>query len=102
MAALRKFLYVVFAALLVLLIPELLLRNAINDVRTPPIHDEAVDPATLLFTANDIRFETEDHQQLQGWLIHGKPGFPVFVLAHNFGSNRSELLGKLEGLVTTL
>lgn len=60
------------------------------------------DPGALLFTSNDLQFRSKDGADLHGWLIHGKSGYPALIFAHDYQSDRSEVLAKLEGLVTSL
>lgn len=102
MSILRKLSYVLIFLLLFAGGAELFLRSTIAAYTKPAKKDEAFNPTGMLFTSNDMKFESEDGVQLQGWLIHGKPGFPVFVIAHDYGSDRSETMARLEGLITRL
>lgn len=81
---------------------EFALHQVISKSITPPKGKEGIDPKSLLLTANDINFKSEDNINLNGWLIHGREGFPALIIAHGYGSNRSETLGKLEGLIASL
>lgn len=67
----------------------------------PPSRPE-ISPSTLLLNANEVGFRSSDGADLHGWLIQGKPGFPAMIIAHDYGSNRSDTLGKLEGLISSL
>jgi len=102
MSVLRKLLYVLIFLALIAGGAELFLRSTISDFTKPVKKDEAFSPTSMLFSFNDLKFTSEDGVSLQGWLIHGKPGYPVFVVAHEYGSDRSEILAKLEGLITKL
>ncbi|HET6267697.1 MAG TPA: alpha/beta fold hydrolase [Acidobacteriota bacterium] len=98
----RKFFYFLLFLVLIAAGLEYLLRTTITKSMLPPKKEDSVNPSEFLFTANDLKFPTTDGVNLHGWLIHGKPGYPAFVLAHDYGSDRSDLLGKLEGLITRL
>jgi pimeloyl-ACP methyl ester carboxylesterase len=102
MSNLRKILYVLAFLLLIAAGAEFFLRSTIAAYTRPVKKEETFNPTGMLFTSNDLKFESEDGVQLQGWLIHGKPGYPVFVVAHDYGSDRSEVLARLEGLITRL
>jgi pimeloyl-ACP methyl ester carboxylesterase len=98
----RKFFYTVLIIILILGGIEFFFYKFFTDFVRVPKKAEAFDPQALLFTSNEIHFKSDDGTDLYGWLIHGKAGYPALIIAHDFGSNRSEALGKLEGLVTTL
>jgi pimeloyl-ACP methyl ester carboxylesterase len=98
----RKFFYTLLIIILILCGIEFLLYKFFTDFVQVPKKNEAFDPQALLFTSNEIHFKSGDGTDLYGWLIHGKAGYPALIIAHDFGSNRSEALGKLEGLVTAL
>lgn len=102
MKILRNLFYFLLFLLLIAGGAELFLRSTIAAYTRPVQNEEAFNPTGMLFTSNDLKFESEDHVLLQGWLIHGKPGFPVFVVAHDYGSDRSEVLARVEGLITRL
>jgi len=109
-APLRKKARKTFLTVLYLLIPvvvilagtEFALFSYVSRLIRVPKKTETVDPKDLLIPANDILFRTEDGVDLHGWLIQGKPGFPVLIVAHDYGSNRSDTLSNLEGLITKL
>lgn len=98
----RKFLYAGLAILIVLIGVELVLFNLVRKLTRLPQKKETTDPNSMLLKSNEILFSTKDGATLHGWLIHGKPGFPAFIIAHDFGSNRSDVLLKLERLITSL
>lgn len=98
----RKFLYVGLIILFVLLGIEAVLFGLVRKLNRPPQKKETTDPSSLLFKSNEISFKTKDRVILRGWLIHGKPDCPAFIIAHDFGSNRADVLLKLERLVTSL
>jgi pimeloyl-ACP methyl ester carboxylesterase len=81
---------------------EFLLFNFFSDLIHVSRKDQAFDPQGLLFASNEIHFKSDDGADLYGWLIHGRAGYPAVIIAHDFQSNRSEVLGKLEGLITSL
>ena len=97
-----KFLY----ALVVLLILagglEYFLFRIVSGFTRPERKSASIDPNTLLLNTNEIPFRAQDGVELHGWLIPGKTGYPVFIIAHDYGSDRSETLGKLEGLISEL
>lgn len=101
MQRLYKFLLILSPFVLILGGLEFAIYRAVFTFRVPPKPNSGVEPKTLLLSSNDITF-TSDGASLHGWLIIGKPGYPALIVAHNYGSNRSDALGKLEGLVTNL
>jgi pimeloyl-ACP methyl ester carboxylesterase len=98
----RKIFYTLLTIVLILGALEFFLYKFFADLIHVPKKDQAFDPQGLLFTSNDIHFKSDDGADLYGWLIHGKAGYPGLIIAHDFRSNRSEVLGKLEGLITSL
>jgi pimeloyl-ACP methyl ester carboxylesterase len=98
----RKLLYTLLIILAIAGVAEYFLYKFLNDYTRIQKKDQAFNPQGLLFTSNEIHFKSEDGVDLYGWLIHGKAGFPALIIAHDYNSNRSEALGKLEGLVTNL
>ena len=66
----------------------------------PPAKE--LSPGTFLLRVNEIPFTAADGADLHGWLIQGKPACPVLIMAHEYGSNRSDVLGKLETLISSL
>jgi hypothetical protein len=80
---------------------EFLLYKRVVTLRHPEQKDEKVEPKDLLLNANDVQFSS-DTGDLHGWLILGKPGYPALIIAHDYRSNRSQTLTKLEGLITNL
>jgi pimeloyl-ACP methyl ester carboxylesterase len=100
--ATKKFLYF----LLIILIIAGSIEFALHKILTSYLHvtssQPEISPATLLLNANDIPFKASDGTELHGWLIQGKPGSPAMIIAHDYGSNRSETLGKLEALISAL
>jgi len=101
MQRLYKFLLILSPFLLILGGLEFAIYRTVYNFRHPPRPNSGIDPKTLLLSSNDITF-TSEGASLHGWLIIGKPGYPALIVAHNYGSNRSDALGKLEGLITTL
>lgn len=98
----RKIFYTLIVILLILGTVEYFFYKSLTDFVQVTKKDPAFDPQGLLFTSNEIHFKSADGVDLYGWLIHGKAGSPAVVIAHDFRSGRSEVLGKLEGLVTHL
>jgi pimeloyl-ACP methyl ester carboxylesterase len=81
---------------------EWVIYQEVSKYTSPPARDTAMDPTSLLLNVNEIQFRSKDGATLHGWLIPGKAGFPVLIIAHNYKSDRSETLGNLEGLITDL
>lgn len=81
---------------------EFLLYTQVVAFLHPPKPGITINPNTLLLNVNESQFKTKDGAELHGWLIPGKPGYPVVIFAHDYGSDRAETLGKLEGLVSDL
>lgn len=102
MGFLRKLLYLLLPIVLILGGGELFLRSTMARFTKPLKKEQAINPGEWLFSYNDLKFRTEDGVELHGWLIHGKTGYPAFVIAHPYGSERSEILARLETLVTKL
>lgn len=102
MSFFRKLLYVLIVLLLIAGGAELFLRSTITTFTRPVKKDQTINPAEWLFTFNELNFNSDDGVNLHGWLIHGKTGYPAFVVAHPYGSERSEILARLEGMVTRL
>lgn len=98
----RKIFYTVLTIVIILCGVEFFLFKFFTNLIHVSKRAQAFDPQGLLFTSNEIHFKSDDGVDLYGWLIHGKPGYPALIIAHDFQSNRSEALGKLEGLITTL
>ncbi len=98
----RKIFYTILTIILILGVIEFFLFGFFSDLIRVSKKEAAFDPQGLLFTSNEIHFKSDDGVDLYGWLIHGKAGYPALIIAHDFGSNRSEVLGKLEGLITSL
>lgn len=98
----RKFLYTGLAILIILIGIEAILFALVRKFTRLPQKKEMTDPTSMLLKSNEILFKAKDGPRLRGWLIHGKPGFPAFIIAHDFGSNRSDILLKLERLITSL
>jgi pimeloyl-ACP methyl ester carboxylesterase len=94
--------FLLLVVLIAFLAGELLLRNRVSQFTTPQKENTTLRPDALLLKANDISFATDDHVNLHGWLIQGKPGCPIVIMAHNYGSNRSDMLGNLENLIAGL
>lgn len=88
--------------MIVLIGIEAILFAVVRKFTRLPHKKELTDPNSMLLKSNEILFSAKDGPKLRGWLIHGKPGFPVFIIAHDFGSNRSDILLKLERLITSL
>lgn len=81
---------------------EVFLYRGVDSYSHPPRKAAAVNPVSLLLNVNEVPFKTQDGVELHGWLIPGKPGYPALIIAHDYGSDRSATLGKLEGLVSDL
>ena len=92
----RKVLYFLAGLLVVLIAIEVGIYQYLSKNRNPRHKKINVDPKSLLLSANEIPFRSEDNVDLVGWLIHGRSGYPALIVAHNYGSNRSETLARLE------
>lgn len=79
----------------------LLFKRLSKFTKVPPPAKE-LNPGALLLKVNEIPFRAADGADLHGWLIQGKAGSPVLIIAHEYGSNRSDVLGKLETLISSL
>ena len=99
---LPKFVYYLGALLVLLLAAEWLLYSKIDSFTSPEKKTTAIDPKVFLLNVNEIPFRSADGVELHGWLIPGKVGYPAFIIAHNYGSDRAQTLGALEGLVAEL
>jgi pimeloyl-ACP methyl ester carboxylesterase len=97
----RRFFWFLLVLALIVGGLEVLLYQRVTKLTHPEQKDEKVEPKDLLLSANDIQF-TSEGEELHGWLILGKAGYPALIVAHDYGSNRSQTLTKLEGLITTL
>ncbi|PWT91619.1 MAG: hypothetical protein C5B54_04975 [Acidobacteria bacterium] len=97
----HKFLSFFLLLILIAAALETTLFLEVSKFTHPPRSDSGIDPKTLLLSSNDVVFDSNG-ARLHGWHIIGKPNYPVLIVAHNYGSNRTEILAKLEGLVTTL
>src|SRR3972149_9041973 len=102
MASVRKTLYILGTILVILGGLEYALFKHLSKTTAGLKREEATNPKDLLLSANDIRFSTEDGVDLFGWLILGKANYPAVVFAHDYRSDRSQTLSKLEGLITTI
>lgn len=98
----RKFISIAAVLLAILAGLEYLLYRQVTAFTNVAKKPEASEPRDLLLSANDITFQSDDGGDLYGWLIQGKPGYPAVLIAHDYGSNRSLTLVKLEGLITAL
>ena len=98
----KKAVYFIVAALLVLGGVEYFLYKNLTKFIQAGHDDEADDPKDILLASNDINFEADDGTDLHGWLIQGKPGYPAVIIAHKYGTNRSKTLLILEGLISDL
>jgi pimeloyl-ACP methyl ester carboxylesterase len=92
----------VCVVLLVLGSVEFLLYTKVQHFSQPPRKESELDPNLLLLKVNEIPFRSADNVELHGWLIPGRTGYPALIIAHDYASNRSIALGKLEGLVSEL
>jgi pimeloyl-ACP methyl ester carboxylesterase len=81
---------------------EFLLYKQLSQYTKVPPPAKELSPGTYLLRVNEIPFTTADGADLHGWLIQGKPSCPVLIIAHEYGSSRSEVLGKLETLISSL
>jgi pimeloyl-ACP methyl ester carboxylesterase len=81
---------------------EFLLFKRLSQFTKVPPPAKELSPGTFLLKVNEIPFQAADGADLHGWLIQGKAGSPVLIIAHEYGSNRSEVLGKLETLISSL
>ncbi|MCI0417499.1 alpha/beta fold hydrolase, partial [bacterium] len=81
---------------------EYLLFKRLSQFTKVPPPSKEINPGTLLLNANEIPFRSVDGVDLHGWLIQGKAGCPVLIIAHEYGSSRSQVLGKLETLISSL
>jgi pimeloyl-ACP methyl ester carboxylesterase len=102
MSRFAKVFYILGTLVLIAGALEYFLFTHLNKITEVNRKDESIDPNDLLLSANDIRFQSEDGVDLHGWLILGKPNYPVVVFAHDYRSDRSATLSKLEGLITSL
>ena len=102
MSTVRKIVYILGTIILIVAGLEYALLRHLQKVISTSAKEEPIDPKDLLLSANDIRFESEDGVDLRGWLILGKANYPAIVFAHDYMSDRSKTLSKLEGLITTL
>lgn len=98
----RKLGYFLIAILAILAGIEFFLYRNVSKFTTLPQKKETSEPSALLLPSNDISFQSDDGAALHGWLIQGKVGYPAILIAHKYGSNRSLLLVKLEGLIARL
>ena len=94
--------YVLVFVLILLAIGEWILRSRVSEFTNAQKKNSEQGPESFLLSANGVSFVTEDRANLSGWLIQGKLGYPAVVIAHNYGSNRSETLGNLENLISGL
>jgi len=99
---LRKFLIVLAVIIVLLIAIEAVFYTFVSKYTHPDKKEFTVNPTNLLITTNELTFKSADGVSLSGWLVHGKPDHPVIIIAHDYGSNRSETLGKLEVLITSL
>ncbi|HSP06197.1 MAG TPA: alpha/beta fold hydrolase, partial [Acidobacteriota bacterium] len=99
---LSKIFYILVILLVAAGVLEVLLFREVSNFRRPAKKEVSINPSTLLLNVNEIPFHTKDGIELRGWLIPGKPSYPAIIIAHDYGSDRSETLGKLEGLVSDL
>ncbi len=95
-------LYILLFILVTFVVGEWILRDQVADFTNIQKKNSDVGPDSFLLKANEISFDTDDHVNLRGWLIQGKAGRPAIIIAHNYGSNRSEVLGNLENLISGL
>lgn len=96
------FLCIVLLILVGFFVGEWILRDQVAQFTNLQKKNSDLKPDTILLKANEISFATDDHVELRGWLIQGKLGHPAVIIAHNYGSNRSEVLGNLESLIAEL
>jgi pimeloyl-ACP methyl ester carboxylesterase len=101
-AVLKTILTIVIVIVVVVGALEFLLFKQLSRYTKVPAPAKELSPGTFLLKVNEIPFTTSDGADLHGWLIQGKPGNPVLIMAHEYGSNRSEVLGKLETLISSL
>lgn len=99
---LLKFLYFLIALLILAAGLEFLLFTKVSSFMRPDKKSMSINPNQLLLNVNEIPFRAQDGVELHGWLIPGKTGYPALIIAHDYGSDRSEMLGKLEGLISEL
>lgn len=98
----KKILSVIVVLLMAAAGLEVLIYRQIAAFLRPPKPGITINPNSLLLNVNEVQFKAQDGVELHGWLIPGKAGYPVFIIAHNYGSDRAETLGKLEALVSDL
>lgn len=101
-AVFKTILSIVIVIVLIVGVLEFLLFKQLSQLTKVPPPAKELSPGTFLLKVNEIPFTATDGADLHGWLIQGKPGCPVLIIAHEYGSNRSETLGKLETLISSL
>jgi pimeloyl-ACP methyl ester carboxylesterase len=101
-AALKTVITILGIIFLIFACLEFLLYRQLNKFTKIPPHKYETTPAALLINANEVRFHASDGADLHGWLVQGSPGFPVLIIAHDYGSSRSDVLVKLESLIFSL
>ena len=70
----------------------------IQSVTRPARDRQALEPADLLLTVEEVTFQATDGVPLSGWFIKGRPRGPVIILAHDLGGARSSLLNSAAAL----
>jgi len=101
-AVFRTILNIVIVIVVLLGALEFLLYKQLSNYTKVPPPAKELSPGTFLLKVNEIPFTAADGADLHGWLIQGKPGCPALIIAHEYGSNRSDVLGKLETLISSL
>jgi hypothetical protein len=93
-----------FLIIIVLIVAalEFILYKRLNEFTKVPPEKHETTPEALLLKANEVSFIASDGADLHGWLIQGSPGCPAFIIAHDYGSSRSNVLTKLEPLISSL
>ena len=101
-AVLKSILTGLGIVLLVLACLEFILYKRLDKFTEVPPEKHETTPDALLLNANEVRFHASDGAELHGWLIQGSPGCPAFIIAHDYKSSRSNVLIKLESLISSL
>jgi pimeloyl-ACP methyl ester carboxylesterase len=101
-AVLKTILTIVIVIVVLVGALEFLLYKQLSQYTKVAAPSKELSPGTFLLRVNEIPFTASDGADLHGWLIQGKPGCPVLIMAHEYGSSRSEVLGKLETLISSL
>jgi pimeloyl-ACP methyl ester carboxylesterase len=70
----------------------------IQTVTRPARDRQALEPADLLLTVEEVTFQAADGVPLSGWFVKGRPRGPVILLAHDLGGARSSLLNSAAAL----